>query len=188
MQLQQTFILFLLKLLRKFWSRGKRLSIRLRNYLPIFVANVFTKRWIEPYYVSLSLFACPWIIIIITVNVIFISNSSNTIFDIIPIIIIIRVIVIIIAIIIPIIFPIKFNLIVIVIIAILIFITIKIILVIFVIIIIPIIIMTKLEFIIIVIIIICSSIINRTVLIIFVVDAIFIIVVITKFMIAPGLF
>ena len=32
-----------------------------------FCGYVFAKRWIEPYYVSLSLFACPWIIIIIII-------------------------------------------------------------------------------------------------------------------------
>ena len=56
------------------------MSIRLRNFLSVFCGYFFTKRWIEPYYVSLSLVASPWIIIIIiTVNVIIISSNSSSI-------------------------------------------------------------------------------------------------------------
>ena len=107
-----------------------------------FCGSVFTKRWVEPYDVSFSLFVCPWIIIIIiTVNVIIVisSSSNNLIFNIIPFIINIRVIVIIAVINIPIIITNKFSLFHIVII------------------IIPIINIINLEFIIIVIIIIIST-------------------------------
>ena len=50
-----------------------------------FSGFVFTRRWIEPYYVSFSLFACHWIIII-TDDIIIVS-SSILIFNIVPIII-----------------------------------------------------------------------------------------------------
>ena len=78
--------IFLLKILQNLWSRGMCFSIRLRKY-------VSTKRWIEPYYASLSLLACSWIIIILTIDaidviiiIINISSSIILIFNIIPII------------------------------------------------------------------------------------------------------
>ena len=44
-----------------------------------FCGYVFAKRWVEPYYVSLSLFACPWIIITIIIIIAIITRIIITI-------------------------------------------------------------------------------------------------------------
>ena len=66
-----------------------------------FCGYVFTKRWVEPYYVSLPLFPCLWIIIIIVVVIIItIIIIIITIFIVVIIIVIIITIIIVIIIII----------------------------------------------------------------------------------------
>ena len=65
-----------------------------------FCGYVFTKRWVEPYYVSLPLFPCLWIIIIIVVVIIITIIIIITIFIVVIIIVIIITIIIVIIIII----------------------------------------------------------------------------------------